>query len=125
MKITALTVGPVGTNCYLVSDGNGDAAVIDPGAEGRRILACIAEEGLTPKAILLTHGHFDHIGAVGALQKAFGIPVYIHTDDLEMLSEVKNGVAMENAPEAVKKICPYRTALVEDTLREILEGKYD
>ena len=46
-------------------------------------------------------------------------------NDLEMLSEVKNGVAMENSPEAVKKICPYRTALVEDTLREILEGKYD
>lgn len=101
MKITALTVGPVGTNCYLVSDGNGDAAVIDPGAEGRRILACIAEEGLTPKAILLTHGHFDHIGAVGALQKAFGIPVYIHTDDLEMLSDgEKNGSFAFGFPEA-------------------------
>ena len=46
-------------------------------------------------------------------------------NDLEMLAEVKNGVAMENSPEAVKKLCPYRTALVEDTLREILEGKYD
>ena len=42
-------------------------------------------------------------------------------NDLEMLAEVKNGVAMENSPEAVKKLCPYHTALVEDTLQEILE----
>lgn len=46
-------------------------------------------------------------------------------NDREMLKTVKYGVAMEKAPEAIKKICPYETALVEDTLREILEGKYD
>ena len=73
----------------------------------------------------------DKGSAIRALEKQFNVrPEEImafgdNYNDLEMLSEVKNGVAMENSPEAVKKICPYRTALVEDTLREILEGKYD
>ena len=73
----------------------------------------------------------DKGSAIRALEKQFNVrPEEImafgdNYNDLEMLSEVKNGVAMENSPEAVKKICPYHTALVEDTLREILEGKYD
>ena len=73
----------------------------------------------------------DKGSAIRALEKQFNVrPEEImalgdNYNDLEMLSAVKNGVAMENAPEAVKKICPYRTALVEDTLRDILEGKHD
>ena len=73
----------------------------------------------------------DKGSAMRALEKRFNVkPEEImafgdNYNDLEMLAEVKNGVAMENSPEAVKKLCPYRTALVEDTLREILEGKYD
>lgn len=73
----------------------------------------------------------DKGSAMRALEKRFNVkPEEImafgdNYNDLEMLAAVKNGVAMENSPEAVKKLCPYRTALVEDTLREILEGKYD
>lgn len=69
--------------------------------------------------------------ALRALEKEFHVrPEEImafgdNYNDIEMLSEAKNGVAMESSPDAVRKICPYRTALVEDTLREILEGKYD
>ena len=49
MKITALTVGPVETNCYLVSDGDGVTAILDPGAEPEKIIACMEEDGLTPR----------------------------------------------------------------------------
>lgn len=69
--------------------------------------------------------------AIRAIGKAFGIStdemmaIGDNYNDLEMLKEVKYAVAMEKAPEAVKKICPYQTALVENTLRNILEGKYD
>ena len=87
MKITALTVGPVETNCYLVSDGDGVTAILDPGAEPEKIVACMEEDGLTPGAILLTHGHFDHIGGAAALQERFSIPVYIHRADGEMLTD--------------------------------------
>lgn len=73
----------------------------------------------------------DKGSAIRALEREFSVrPEEImafgdNYNDIEMLQEVKNGVAMESAPEAVKAVCPYRTALVEDTLREILEGKYD
>lgn len=92
MKITALTVGAIQTNCYLVSDQNGDAVIIDPGEQPEKIAACLAEEGLDPLAILLTHGHFDHIGGVSALKERYAIPVYIHGEDAEMLADAeKNG----------------------------------
>ncbi|MGI5857197.1 MAG: MBL fold metallo-hydrolase [Candidatus Merdivicinus sp.] len=99
MKITALTVGAIQTNCYLVSDQNGDAVIIDPGAEPEKIAACLAEEGLNPLAILLTHGHFDHIGGVSALKERFGIPFYLHGADTEMQADAKkNGSAAFGMP---------------------------
>lgn len=76
MKITTLTLGDYQTNTYLVSDENGDCAVIDPGYEPKTILK--AAEGKTIRAILLTHGHFDHIGAVRAIAQATACKVYVH-----------------------------------------------
>ncbi len=80
--IRRLSVGDLGTNCYLVYGDldPGRVLVIDPGAEGARIKARL--EG-KPAAILLTHGHFDHTGALGAFT---GCPVYIGEKDAEMLT---------------------------------------
>ena len=88
MQIQAekLTVGPLGTNCYLVHDGS-VAAVIDPGDEAGRIKTALNEKGLSLAAILLTHGHFDHIGAVAALKEETGAKVYMHRGDEEMTSD--------------------------------------
>lgn len=78
------------TNCYLVFDEEpGRGAIIDPGAEAARILSTIQQfSHLTISDILLTHGHPDHIGAVGELQRALGAKVVIHRDDAEMLGSV-------------------------------------
>ena len=82
MNIETLPVGAIGTNCYLVSDG-AVCAIIDPGDEARRIAARLTDKGWTPGAILLTHSHYDHTGAVEALRKMYpGIPVYRSEKDI-------------------------------------------
>lgn len=83
MEMQALQVGSIPTNCYLVFDpGRTDALVIDPGDNPERIFAAL--NGRTPAAVLLTHGHFDHTGALSAFA---GVPIYIHEADAPMLSD--------------------------------------
>ena len=85
MKIQELSVGPIGTCCYLLSqEDRQDCLVIDPGAEPERIRK--AAGGKTIAAILLTHGHFDHIGAVSALMTE-GCRLVIHRLDAPYLSD--------------------------------------
>jgi glyoxylase-like metal-dependent hydrolase (beta-lactamase superfamily II) len=69
------------TNCYLVADDAGRCAVIDPGSHTEKILKKAEEEGFTIEAILLTHGHFDHVMAAPGIQKATGAKLYIHKND--------------------------------------------
>lgn len=71
MNILTLTLGPLATNCYLVwQNGRTDAVIIDPAANSRKITAALQEHGLTPVCFLLTHAHFDHIGALKPLLAA-------------------------------------------------------
>ena len=85
MWIREITVGPVGTCCYLVgADDRNDCVVIDPGDESERIRR--AAEGRKIEAILLTHGHFDHIGGVAGLMEE-GTRLMIHAADRAMLSD--------------------------------------
>ena len=67
MNVITIPVGMLGANCYLLCSDQNNCAVIDPGAEPQRIAEKIESEGLTPKMILLTHAHFDHIGGVSWL----------------------------------------------------------
>nr|WP_312575869.1 MBL fold metallo-hydrolase [Sedimentibacter sp.] len=86
MIFEAMAVGSYMSNCYIVgSDKTKEAAIIDPGAEFNRIDAKIIELGLTPKMIILTHAHGDHIGAVLEFIEKYHIPVYIHEDDADAL----------------------------------------
>lgn len=71
MNILMLTLGPLATNCYLVwQEGRTDAVIVDPAANSRKITAALQEHGLTPVCFLLTHAHFDHIGALKPLLAA-------------------------------------------------------
>ena len=83
MKIQALQVGPIGTNCYLLCDENAHTcAVIDPGAEPELILSAVEKLDCAVDKILLTHGHYDHTTAVPALHAALpDAKIYIHAAD--------------------------------------------
>lgn len=85
MKIEVIKTGLIRENCYIVSDSEGIAAVIDPGDNAQRINKVIDEKKLQVKWILVTHGHFDHVGAVLAVKKNTGAAVAIHPADMKAL----------------------------------------
>ncbi|WP_017472309.1 MBL fold metallo-hydrolase [Amphibacillus jilinensis] len=86
MHVETMSLGQLGTNGYIIYEGT-QAIIIDPGAEAERIRAFITKEALTPIAILLTHAHFDHIGAVDELRDDYEIPVYLHQLEAEWLTD--------------------------------------
>ena len=83
MRVQILPVGPLGTNCYfLLDEAQGALAVIDPGDQGEALAREIRNQGLAPKYILLTHGHYDHTTAVPELHRALPqAEIYIHQAD--------------------------------------------
>ncbi len=82
MLIKTIPVGQLETNCYVVTDEQTlDCAVIDPGDESNTILDYLESNHLRCRAILLTHGHYDHVGAVESLQEETGATVYMHPAD--------------------------------------------
>lgn len=84
-----LTVGPVAENCFVVRrDGAERGLVVDPGEEPERILGAIDEMGIGIDAILLTHCHFDHIGAVSPVAAATGAPVYCPELETPLLADI-------------------------------------
>ena len=82
MKIHCYELGRLRSNAYLLeNEQTGEGILIDCGGEGDRMAAIIAQKGIDLKAILLTHGHADHIEGVNALVKAVACPIYIHRED--------------------------------------------
>ena len=82
MLIKTLPVGQLETNCYVVTNENTlESVVIDPGDEANTILDYLESNRLRCAAIFLTHGHYDHVGAVGALREETGAPVYMNPRD--------------------------------------------
>lgn len=95
MKINQIVVGALTVNCYIISTDKNNAVIIDAGAEANSIIKFVEENKLIVKAIVLTHGHFDHIWAVKAIKDKTGAKIYIHTSDGEMMTDsVKNLAAM-------------------------------
>ena len=87
MKLSRICPGSYASNCYILSE-DGEAVVIDPSAHPLSIIKPIMAEQLKLKAILLTHGHFDHMLGLEYLRSSFpDVPVMIHADDAEMLTD--------------------------------------
>lgn len=77
MKITKIITGSIGENCYILSK-NGYALIVDPGDDAENIIDKVKELDVYPVAVLLTHAHFDHIGALDAVSDKFDTDIYIH-----------------------------------------------
>ncbi|HOC25126.1 MAG: putative metallo-hydrolase [bacterium ADurb.Bin431] len=87
MIVETFVTGPLEENCYLVRSSQGEeAALIDPGDDGEELLAELTARGVRLTRILLTHAHFDHVGAVALLQQASGAQVLLHEGEKSILA---------------------------------------
>jgi Zn-dependent hydrolases, including glyoxylases len=119
--IEGRAMGAMGANCYLYACMESKrAAIIDPGADGKRIYRWVLEKGLTVDYILLTHGHVDHIGAVDELRELLGtVSVGIHAGDAGMLTDGMQNLSCYFGPGLVLKKADF---LLQDG-QEIAIGK--
>ena len=94
MKYRSMVLGPVYTNTYIVWNENSrEGFIVDPADRAGRIADLIREEDIQPAAILLTHGHFDHIMAVDALRNQYGIPVIAGAGEQALLSDPRQNLS--------------------------------
>ncbi len=85
MLVKTVAVGPLEVNCHIIGDEkSGKAMVVDPGGDTEAIMDVITRNNLSVEYIICTHGHFDHIGAVGAVKGRTGAKMLLHTDELEL-----------------------------------------
>lgn len=107
IRVENIVLGMCGTNCYAIFDGGArtpggfaddgtlkDAVIVDPAAWPERIEVMIARLGLRPAAVLLTHGHFDHIMAADAIRKRYGIKVYANKEERQIMTDSNNNLSI-------------------------------
>jgi hydroxyacylglutathione hydrolase len=97
--VVGFPAGPWGTNCWVIAPAAGEQCiVVDPGKDSAPgIEDAVREHGLDPVAVLLTHGHIDHVWSVVPVCGARGIPAYIHPDDRSMLADPLSGISAQTA----------------------------
>ncbi len=89
LQLQSFTVGPFAENPYLIACGTtGQALLVDPGDEAETLWRAVGDAGLTLTAIVLTHAHLDHVGAVEAIRERGRVPVYLHPSDDQLLAHV-------------------------------------
>jgi hydroxyacylglutathione hydrolase len=110
LDVQMLTVGPIAENCFVLRrEGSGRGLIVDPGDEPDRILAKVEEMGTKIEAILVTHCHFDHIGAVAPVATVTGAPVYCPEMERPLLADIMTYVPIPG-------IGPYDSYEADETL---------
>lgn len=118
IALESLVVGEIAVNCYIVENTETqECLIVDPGAEAERIIARVGNR--KPAAVLLTHGHYDHIGAVDAVCEHYQIPLYMHALDASKLTDPEMNVSYQFG----SPLTQHTTALpLEDGQRITLAG---
>ena len=116
MILKGLSVGAIDSNCFIIGcEETKEAVIIDPGAEGPRILNAVKNLGITVKYIALTHGHIDHIGGLADVKDGTGAKVLIHEDDAAMLTDSRINLAAYVGGQV--RACPHDELIKEgDTI---------
>lgn len=118
LTVERLAVGDISVNCYIVTNlETGECFIADPGAEAQRIIQKVGDR--RPQAVLLTHGHYDHIGAVDEICAHYGIPCYIHRADAPKLSDPAANVSVRFGSPLIQRTQP---VLLEGTETLTLAG---
>ena len=95
LSIQIYVVGPVQTNCYFaINNDTKEVLIIDPGASAKQLAEKVKEQGLKPVAILLTHGHFDHITAADEVRRRFQTKIYASGKEEELLADPQKNVSV-------------------------------
>ena len=118
MKVKKLILGNMETNGYVVSNDKNHCFIIDPGANGKKIVKYIEENEFVLDAILLTHGHFDYIGAVDYLYQKYPVDIYIHKEDINALTDAYINLSVFETPFIVTS--PVKEAPISLTLCDYL-----
>ena len=120
MLVTGFPAGAFAANCYIVAPAPGEECVIiDPGQDAERgIEELLARYRLKPVAVLLTHGHIDHVWSVGPVCGAKGIPAWIHPADRGLLADPASGLALNVGQELFGGV----TFTEPDDVRELTDG---
>ena len=116
MKMTTLLLGSLATNCYILPCGCDGAIVFDIGDNAPRLQQKLKELSLTVKAILLTHGHYDHIAGVEEIRSVYQCPVYIHEKDAVMLQSPQANLAAQLTDKAFIPVKTFQTVCDGDVL---------
>ncbi len=95
MEIKSILVSEAYTNCYIVkNEKTGEGFILDPGGSALKISKIVEEMQMIPKAILLTHGHFDHIAAVDELRDRYGVKVYVSEEEFKFMQNYNNNLSV-------------------------------
>ena len=107
IKISTVTVGLIGTNCYIVYKDNvesqKEAIIFDPGDDAHKICDRVDKLGVKPEAIVLTHGHFDHILATNEIASKYNINIYASKEEVELLKDTSLNLSASYRKDCVVK----------------------